>query len=281
MLVVVTLYAFWPTLRWLEQAWDREPDYSHGYIVVPLSLLILWMRWETFPGIQAQVDWRGVSLILVAVAMRVVGRLAYMDFLDGWSLVPLVAGIVWLLLGWPALRWAAPAIVFLIMLVPLPYRAETMLSWKLQGVATAISTGMLRIVGLPAVSEGHTIWVNDSQLMVERACSGMRIFVGMFALAFFWAATVKRSWLDRLVIFAAVIPMALFVNALRITATGVLYQWFETPGARHVIHDWSGYLMIPVAAALLWCVKVYWEHLYRPLEIHDPTERVRGATEGA
>jgi exosortase len=274
-IVGLVLFAYWPTLVWLESQWRAEDDYSHGYIVLPLAIVLLWIRWDSFPGVTRAVDWRGLYLIGLAVAMRVIGRLAYMDFMDGWSIVPLVGGMVWLLLGWPAARWAAPAIAFLIMMVPLPYRAESLLSWKLQGVATTISTGMLRILGQPAIAEGHTIWIGETQLQIEEACSGLRIFVGLIALAFFWAVTAKRSWLDRLVILAAALPMALLVNSLRIVATGILFGWFNTPESRHIIHDWSGYLMIPLAAGLLWIVKIYWEHLYRPVVVFNPAEKLQ------
>ncbi|TWU01252.1 Transmembrane exosortase [Stieleria varia] len=277
-IVIATLFSFWPTLRWLEQQWRTEPDYSHGYLMIPLALIVLKMRWEWFPGVRSKVDWRGLSLIGLAILMRVVGRLAYMDFMDGWALVPMIAGIVWLLFGWPALRWAAPAIALLIMLVPLPYRAESLLSWKLQGVATSLSTIMLRILGQPAIAEGHTIWIGETRMMVEDACSGMRIFVGMFALAFFWCATVRRSWMDRVVILIAALPAAVLVNSLRITATSILYGYFPSSSARHMIHDISGYLMIVVGAVLLWGVKAYWENLYRPLVVVNPAERLSQPT---
>ena len=151
-----------------------------------------------------------------------------MDFLDGYSLVPLLAGLVWFLCGLPTLKWSAPAIAFLLLLVPLPYRFESGLSWELQGIATGLSTALLRVLGQPAISEGHTIWLGGNQLMVAEACSGMRIFVGLVALAAFWAATVKRCWVDRFILLSAAIPLALFVNALRITSTGLLYGWFPS-----------------------------------------------------
>ena len=266
-LSAVFVFAYWPTLQWLESQWRHEPDYSHGYLVLPLAAVLLWLRRDTFPGVSQRVDWRGTSLILVAVVMRVVGRLGFMDFLDGWSIVPMVGGVTWLTLGLPALRWATPAILFLIMMVPLPFRAETMLSWKLQGLATTLSTGILRIFGLPAIAEGHVIWIDDSKLMIERACSGLRIFVGMIALAFFWASTVRRAWIDRVVILLAAIPFAVLVNAIRISVTGILYQYFPSEEARNAIHDWSGYLMIPAAALLLWLLKCFWEYLYRPVRL--------------
>ncbi len=273
-MAILFLFAYWTTLVWEEHAWRTEADYSHGYLILPLSLMLLWIRRENFPGVSVAVDWRALSLIGLAVVMRIAGRLAYMDFLDGWSMLPFIGGAIWLCLGWRAFVWSLPAVLFLAMLVPLPYRFESLLSWKLQGIATQLSTGLLRVFGEPAISDAHTIWIGEEQLMVEEACSGLRTFVGVFALAFFWMATVRRSWLDAVVILLSTIPLALIVNAVRITATGLLFGWFESPQSRLWLHDLTGYLMIPVAALLLWSVKAYWERLYRPLEVHNPSLRI-------
>ncbi len=274
-LTAAIVYAFWPTLTWAEMTWRIEPDYSHGYLVLPLACILLWIRRDSFPGLQKYCEPAGLLLILFAACMRIAGRLLYFDVLDGYSLIPLLAGLVWFLCGLPALKWSAPAIAFLFLLVPLPYRFESGLSWQLQGIATSLSTASLRVLGLPAVSEGHTIWVGENQLMVAEACSGMRIFVGMIALAAFWAATVKRCWLDRFILLGAAIPLALLANAMRITVTGVLYGWFSSENARQIIHDWSGFLMIPLAAALLWGLKNYWEALYLPIQIETAGESLR------
>jgi exosortase len=216
-------------------------------------------------------------LIAVAVAMRVVAQVLHADFFDAWSLLPLLAGIVWILFGFQAMKWSLPAIGFLILMVPLPYRFETVLSWRLQGVATNLSTVFLRILGLPAVAEGHVIWINDQRLLVEQACSGLRIFVGVAALGVFWAATVNRNWIDRLILLAAILPLALLVNAMRITAVGVMNQSFSDSFSQTMIHDLSGYLMIPLAFGLLWGVKSYWEHLYRPVQEITAKDLVRSS----
>jgi len=267
------LFAFWQTFKQLELTWRNEADYSHGYLVVPLALLILWHRRETFPGVRESVDWWGLTLICIAVAMRCVASLAYMEFLDGYALVPLVGGMIWLLCGAQTLRWATPGLLLLVMLVPLPYRFETTLSWELQGIATLLSTAMLRTFGEPAISEGHIIWVGNLNLSVEQECSGLRIFVGIFALAFFWCGTVTRSWIDRLVIMLAAVPIALLVNSLRITTMGILLKSFDSPSARTTIHDWLGYLMIPLAAGMLWLVKYYWENVYKEVDFHSRVDK--------
>jgi exosortase len=267
-LVLFTLaliYAYWPTLVWMVDAWQNEPDYSHGFLVVPLACLILYHRSESFPGLTSSPNYMGLSLVVLAIVMRFVGRMIYADFLDAWSIIPLIAGVAWFLWGIKAMKWALPAIAFLFFMIPLPYQAETMLSWKLQGVATQLSTAMLRVLGQPAVSEAHVVWIGGERLLIEQACSGLRIFVGVGALAFFWAAVANRSWIDRVVILASAIPLAIIANSIRITVTGLLYGVFTSEAARHQIHDLTGFAMIPLAFGMLWAVKTYWEHLYRPV----------------
>lgn len=264
--LAVVIYCYWPTLAFMEDAWRNEPDYSHGYLVPFLAGLLCWYRLDQFPGIRQQPSWAGLGLIGLAIAMRFASRLIYADFLDAWSLLPLLAGAVWVLFGFQAMKWSLPAIGFLFLMIPLPYQAESMLSWKLQGVATQLSSVMLVVLGQPAVTEGHVIWINDQRLLVEQACSGMRIFVGVAALGIFWALMAKRSWIDRLVVLAAILPLALVVNALRITAVGILNQSFTDAVSQNKIHDYSGYLMIPIAFAALWGIRSSWEHLYRPVQ---------------
>ncbi len=221
-IVAVVLFSYWPTLLWLEHTWRTVPDYSHGYLVIPLAIAVLWIRRSRFPGIRRTIDWRGAWLIAAGILTRLVGRFAYMEFLDGWSIVLVVGGSVWLWFGLEAFVWSLPAVLFLLMLVPLPFRAESFLSWKLQGAATSLSTALLRVFGQPAIAEGHTVWIGEQHLMIEEACSGLRTFVGIIALAFFWAATVRRNWIDCVVIIIATLPLALAVNAFRIAVTGIL-----------------------------------------------------------
>ena len=262
-LTLLTLWAYWPTFVWMEDQWRNEPDYSHGYLIFPLALVLLYRRNDLMPTTGFSLEWGGVSLLLTAVVLRVAGRLAYMDFLDGWTIVPWVAGLVWLFCGKKMLLWSLPAVVFLILLTPMPYRFESLLSFKLQWISTVLSSTVLRIFGFPAITEGNTIWLGDQHLMVEEACSGLRIFMGMVAMGFFFAAITRRSWLDKVVILACSAPIAIIANALRVTLTGVAYYWVDAEKA-HAAHDQLGIAMIFVGAGMLFAANSFWERLYRP-----------------
>ncbi|MFN6129398.1 MAG: exosortase/archaeosortase family protein [Planctomycetota bacterium] len=273
--VLSTLAMYGQTVWELEYLWRTEADYSHGYLVPILSLALLYSRRETFPGIDKRFHWSGVGLLLFAVVLRTCGRLFFAEFLEGWSIVPWLAGCVALLAGWRAVWWAMPALVFLVFMVPLPYQLETLLSWKLQSLVTILSSAMLRIFGFPAVSEGNTIWIGQSQMLVEEACSGLRIFVGMAAFGFFWAAMIRRAWIDKVVVLASIIPLSIVANTVRSVIICIGYQWFDGRLAS-LLHDWAGIFMILLAATLVWLVKQFWETAYRPLWISMPGDRLRG-----
>ena len=51
--VIAVIYAYWPTLVWIEDAWRNEPDYSHGYLV---------LRWPDFSAGAAATSFRGFGL---------------------------------------------------------------------------------------------------------------------------------------------------------------------------------------------------------------------------
>ena len=268
-------WAYWPTLVNLVGAWEREPDYSHGYLVVPLALLFLWARRDKFPGFPGKFAWPGLALIATSIGIRIFGARYYVDAIDGWSILCWIVGVVWFLGGWRVLWWGSPSIAFLWFAIPLPWRVERWLSLPLQRIATKVSCWGLQCLGQPAWYEGNTICINDYRLEVEQACSGLRIFVGIVALAFVYIVLVRRSWWERILLLVSVVPIALVANATRIIVTGLLNQYVSGEAAHRFTHDISGYVMIPFAAGLFALVLWYVSSLVREVELADVGDVVR------
>ena len=247
---------------YLVNRWNTEPDYSHGFLVAPLALLFLWMRREELPRDSKASLWGGLVLIFAACLIRYFGALYYMKAVDGWSMVFWIAGAVFLIGGWPVLRWSLPSVAFLFFMIPLPFRVEQQASLPLQAIATKLSCWTLQSLGQPAVSEGNVILLGAYRLEVAQACSGLRLFVGIAALAFAYLLFSKRKWWENLLILLSVIPIALITNSLRVTTTGLLYNWFSGEAAHRFSHDWAGYVMIVQAAFFFWFVLWYLQRLF-------------------
>jgi exosortase len=269
-LLAVFLWAYWPTLGSIVHAWVNYPDYSHGFIVLPVAIGFLWMRRSSFPREAIRPSLIGLALLLVACAVRIIAGLYYLQPLDGWTIPLWVAAVVWLLFGTTCLRWSLSSIVFLWFMVPIPFTAERWLSVPLQRIATKLSTACLLMLGQPAIAEGNTIWLGDQQLFIEDACSGMRIFVGIFALAFAYVLFSRWSWWQKAMVLIAAVPVAIAANVARIVVTGLLYQIVSDEAAHTFSHDIAGLVMIPFAALLFWLFLVYLGKLFPEVEEVSP-----------
>ncbi len=174
------------------------------------------------------------------------------NLIIAFALIPCVAGIVLMLGGWPLMRWSWPAILFLVFMIPLPVALETMARIPLQKIGTRASTYILQTLGLPAVAEGNVIQLSDYPIGVAEACSGLRMLMTSAALTFALAFILNRPVWERLVILASAVPIALLTNIIRITVTGICYEYFGQEVAEKVFHDVAGLLMMPMAVGLLW-----------------------------
>jgi exosortase len=274
-LLAAFAWAYWPTVVGLVGAWTRDPDYSHGFFVVPLAGCFLWARRDRMPPAADRVAWVGLLLIALTVPMRFVGARYFFATLDAWAILLWTAGAIWLLLGAKMLWWSLPSVAFLWFMVPLPFRLESALSLPLQRVATHLSSWILQILGQPALPEGNTILLGEHRLEIAQACSGLRIFVGITALAFAYVVIVRRPWWEKAVLLASIVPIALLVNAARVVATGLLYQYVSDEASRRFSHDAAGWVMILLAAGLFASVLWYLGKIVREVETVDVGQALR------
>jgi exosortase len=273
---MIFVWAYWPVLTELVADWNRVADYSHGYLVLPIALAILWIRWSERPELSSDVsNLIGLLLIVVAGSMQWVAAQYYIDSLAGWSIPIWIAGIVLVLFGWRIWLWALPAIAFLFFMVPLPYSIETAVARPLQSTSAQISCFVLQCLLQPAALEGNTILLGDHSLEVARACSGLRITLGIAALAYAFIFLFRRSaWHSGLIVLC-VLPIAVFANSIRIVATGFIYQGGFEEAALKIGHDAAGLVILPVAVALFFLLLIYLDRLIPTCESLDSMRLVK------
>jgi len=286
------LWCYWPTLLNLAERWSRDPQYSHGFLVPLFALVILWYRRPREArsvASEAQSDglrpalgssrslplwspsWWGLPLLLAGVAMRLTAVRMDIEFLDGYSLLVVLAGLTWLVGGGSMLRWAWPAVAFLAFMVPVPFQLEMALAQPLRRLATLVSTYLLQTLGYPAIADGNIILIDEVKLGVADACSGLGMLVTFAALATAMAMVIPAPLLDRLVLVAAgAVPVALVVNVIRITATGVAYVSWSSDVGHAIMHDLAGWLMMPLALGLLWLEYLLLQRLLVPVDDGQP-----------
>jgi exosortase len=252
--LLALLWANWTTLGECAQRWSTDPSYSHGWLVPIFAGVLLWLRRRQLAEVEASPRlWNILGLLLLSggILSRLAGAWFHYASLDAISLLPCVAGLLVLLGGWPAFKWSWPAVAFLAFMIPLPYRVSVTLAEPLQGFATVASTFCLQTLGLPAIANGNVILLNDHEIGIVEACSGLRMLVIFFALATGMCLLIKRPAWEKAIIIGSAVPIALLVNLIRITVTGVMFEVASDEWAHAVFHDLAGWLMMPLALVLL------------------------------
>jgi exosortase len=264
------LWSYWPTLDALAQRWASDPQYSHGYLVPLFAVALLWLRSSQRAAVTVRPSWLGVPLLAAALLLRAAADYIYFDWLDAFSLLVCLTGLFALFGGVAALRWAWPALAFLLFMIPLPFAVEMALAYPLRTVATVASNYALQTLGLPAVAQGHTILLEEVRMGVAEACSGLSMLVIFVALSTAVAIVVQRPLLDRIIIVLSAVPVALLANITRITVTGIMHQWVGREIADLVFHDLAGWLMMPFALILLWLELALLRRLFVEQTVQGP-----------
>jgi len=120
--VNLLLLLAYPALTWLVRSWLSNPYYSHGFLVPLIVGLLLWRlgrlaRQEPRRG----QTWAGLALTVSALAAAI-WTLRWQNYVLTWlALIGLVIGILLFLEGWRRVRhWLFP-LLFLALMVPLPF----------------------------------------------------------------------------------------------------------------------------------------------------------------
>jgi len=264
------VWSYGGELMRLASRWWNNPDYIHGFVVIPFAIYLAWHRRDMISG-RKLTHSLGVGALLIAtsVMMRCVSAYVSDPILAPLSLPVCLTGIVLMIGGKELLLWLWPSIVILPFMIPLP---DFMASWgnlTLQRVATVSSTFLLQTLGIPAAAFGNVIVLTNTELGVEEACSGLRSTV-LFLAVSVGAALLLKGTPERIAAVLSAIPAAIIANVIRIVATGLLYQYASSDLAEAVFHDFFGFLMLPLAAGMVWIVVNTVRAVFPPLDEDTP-----------
>lgn len=249
---VALLASYAPNVLNLAQLWLSEPNYSHGLLVAPIALGILWQRRAKLERNAPRPNGLGWALLLGALAARAWFFERNDQWLENATLLPALAALALAFGGWPLLKWAWPSIAFLVFMLPLPPRLNLILAGPLQRLATLGSTALLQGMGLPVLAQGNVILVGSERLEVAQACNGLSMLLSFVTLitAMVILLAGRRPLWERLVLLASAVPIALISNVLRIAATAWAYHWLGAERGERIAHDLAGWAMMPIALVL-------------------------------
>lgn len=250
-------YLYYPVFVDLVAQWSTDSTYGYGYYI---PFVAAYLAWDRRHAILARADeslgrgmgssWIGYLVLLIGLGAFLAGRAGGVQIAVRVSLIVVLFGLAIYLGGWRVARLLAFPIGFLAVMIPPPAGVLQQLTWPLQLFTARFSTEALQILGYPVLLRGIYIDLPTVRVEVAEACSGFRSLIALAATGVLLAYMTQARPLNRLMLVAAVIPIAIIANAVRVT-------WIIVMGARDPrffdgpLHPGSGLAVFVLATVLL------------------------------
>jgi exosortase C (VPDSG-CTERM-specific) len=244
-----------------------EQLHSHILLIPFVSAYLIYIRRHTLPrDYTFSVRWAMIPLIAGAISLAaawtpgVFGRpLSQNDYLAlmALSFVCFVAAGGFFFLGRKWMAAAAFPFAFLIFMVPMPDRVADFLETASKLASAEAANMFFNISGTPVLRDGSFFHLPVITIQVAQECSGIRSNWVLFITSLLAANLfLKKPW-RRTVLVAAVIPLGILRNGLRIVFIGLLCVHFGPEMIHSIFHKRGGppffvLSLIPLFLLLWW-----------------------------
>ena len=245
---------YWTGLVSLLDAWSK-PEYSHGYLIIPIALYLFLLILDREGKPPNQVPARrtpGVVTVIAGLILGLLGNLVQIPDIVTYGLIVCIAGLVLTVLGtYRGLRFWAP-VAYLVFMLPLPTFVYLPLSIKLQSLSSELGVGLLSLFGVPVFLDGNIIDLGTFKLQVAEACSGLRYLFPLMSFGFLFAVLYRGPIWHKILLFLSTIPIAVLMNSFRIAVVGFLVNRYGIKQAEGFLHFFEGWVIFLACVALLY-----------------------------
>jgi exosortase A len=237
------------TGRTMVETWARSQTFTHGFIVVPIVLWLVWRKREELASMSPAPAWWALAGLALAGGAWLMGELAAVNAVSQFALTSILVFAVIALLGAAVARVLAFPLAFLFFAVPVgEFITPQLMTWTADFVVAA-----LRLSGIPVYREGLLFVIPSGSWSVVEACSGLRYLVASLMVGTLFAYLTYRSLTRRLIFVACAFLVPIAANWLRaylIVMLGHLTDNQLAAGVDHLIYGWIFFGV--VIGAMLW-----------------------------
>ncbi|MES2754573.1 MAG: exosortase [Pseudomonadota bacterium] len=223
---------------------------SYGVIVLAIALWLIARRWPAMraagkPGVQ----WLGWALFAAALTVHILARVVARIPTEAAALYVAGLAALYLQFGWPGLRQAAFPLAYLALAIPLSPELVALGTGPLRLAITHLVVELLGNAGLMIASEGLTLYVDQYEIAVAEACSGINSLISLTAIGLFYVHARGRRLgaLSLPLVLAAILACAVIGNFARVLIIVLLTHFFGEAVAQGPLHDAAGLSTFVVA----------------------------------
>lgn len=255
---------YYPVFSMLYKARWENIDYTHAYFILPVAVFLGWHAFRNARDSNLGTRISSSKLSLESRVPRPASQVLFpvifvfglIMFIFGWrqdylsistfSLLPVLLGLIGCLYGTRIVRILWFPIAYLLLLVPPPMGILDSLTLPMRYGVSIVTERLVGLFGYPITRDGLLLQIGGHDVFLGEACSGFRSLITLSSLGLAYIFISKSSQSRKLGMAAAIIPLALLGNLLRVIGVVIVtYYWGETLGQKF-FHDASGFVMFVV-----------------------------------
>ena len=229
--------AFYGTTAAMADIWRVNETFTHGFLILPISLWLIWQRRELVAGVRLQGDPRALVLWIPTLGLWALATLMGVAVVQQIAMVALLPLTVWLLLGPDLVRALLFPLCYLFFAVPL---GQSLIPPMMEFTAD-FTVAMVQLSGVPIYRDGLSFQLPSGNWSVVEECSGVRYLIASAALGTIYAYLTYSSYRKRAVFILASLLVPIVANGLRaygIVMIGHLSGMKYAVGADHLLYGW-------------------------------------------
>ena len=269
----VALVLFLPEL--IQWQFPESYDSVYSFVLLLAPFLLAWQVWSVRRALAALQDQplsSGAAVVALATVSYYLGVKAVQPRVVVFSFVVLLYGLALTLGGRGVFRVLFFPITFLFLMIPLNFLDEAV-GFPLRIFVAQVSTTLLNWLGIEAIRVGTGIYSRVFQFDVADPCSGIRSLMALMTVTAAYGYVTQKSQWKRSVLFLSAMPLAVLGNMARVLSIALVAQTYGQKAA-NVFHEWSGFILFPVALAAMVLLGVVlnvpwrriWENWTKPID---------------
>ncbi|MES2831349.1 MAG: exosortase A [Pseudomonadota bacterium] len=234
---LVPVLFYFGTARSMVAIWDSSETFAHGYIILPISLWLVWRRRANFSLLPPTPYWPALLLLLAVGFGWLLARMGEVQVVMQYAFAAMFPVIALAILG-RRLAWSlAFPLLFLLLAVPF---GEIFID-PLISFTADFTVWALQATGIPVLRNGTRFDIPSGSWSVVEACSGIRYLISSVTLGCLYAYLTYRSTTRRALFMVMAVVVPIIANGLRaymIVMIGHLSGMTAAVGVDHLVYGW-------------------------------------------
>ena len=261
--LVLFVVAYFPVFRILAGKWAESEEYSHAFLTLPIILYMVYQNRQRVLETPATFSPLGLVTLMLASALYYFSLLTEVHTVIALAMYLTVLGTVVFLFGIRSLWVLFTPLLLLLMLIPFPDQLYIQLTFPLQLKVSQMSEAIISLFGIPVHRAGNVLTIPQKSFEVVEACSGLRSVITLLTLSVVMGYFLLARTPAKLLLVAASIPVAIFVNLIRVVTIVLLFHSFGLDLYEGTLHTVTGLLIFLIALVTLFLLQrilEQWEH---------------------